>query len=806
MKTHARVVVIGGGITGCSTLYHLTKLGWRDVVLVERDELTSGSTWHAAGNCPNFSMSWNMIKLQHYSTSLYAQLAEETDNAINYHRTGSIRLAHTKARMEEFEHGCAMARAIGIDFEMLTPQEIKDRCPFVEVHDIRGGLWDPGDGDIDPSQVTQALARGAREGGAEIYRHNPVTAISRTSAGEWQVHSKNGTITCEIVVNAGGYRANEVAAMVGVEHPIISMEHQYLVTEAVPELEALGAQRLPLIRDPDVSYYLRQERHGLILGPYERHCKAWGVDGIPADFGMDLFDADLDRLEDYIEDAMARMPILAKAGIQRVINGPIPYTPDGFPLVGPVYPLENFHACAAFSFGITQGGGAGKCAAELIVHGQSEWDTWFIDPRRYTGYANKRYALEKAVELYSREYDIAFPFEERPAGRPAKTTPLYHVLKAKGAQFGARGGWERAAWFAPKGAEIEEKPSFHHTNWFQTVGEECRAVRERVGVLDLGGFSKYELNGPGAAAFLDRLICGRLPKVGRIGLAYFCTPRGGILSETTITRLDEERFYLCSAAAAEWHDLHWMQQRQPKNAGFNISNISPQYGTLVLAGPRSREVLSRITEADLSNQAFPWLSAREISVGFTRVLALRVNYVGELGWELHVPVEYQAPVYDSLMQAGADFDIADFGMYAMESLRLEKCYRAWKVDMTDEYTPLEAGLDRFIDLHKMHFIGRDPLLAQWRKGVSQRLVPLLVDADDADAPVCASVFQEDQNVGLVTSGGYGYSVGKSIALAYVRIDLTEPGTELEVEILGQRRRAVVAKEPIYDPSNARLRA
>ncbi len=809
MKTHARVVVIGGGIAGCSTLYHLTKMGWSDVVLVERDELTSGSTWHAAGNCPNFSTSWNIMKLQAYSNRLYAGLGEEVDYPIAIHRTGSVRLAHSPERMEEFQHACGMAQAQGLGFEMLSPNAIREFHPYCETHDLQGALWDPDDGDVDPAQLTQALAKGARDGGAEIYRQNPVEAIAQNRNGEWLVQTRNGTITAEIVVNAAGYRAGEIGELVGLALPIVSMQHQYLVSEAIPELEG-REEKLPLLRDPDVSYYLRQERHGLLLGPYEWDATLAWPERVPEDFAMELFPDSLDRLEWYIEQAMERVPLLAKAGIQRVINGPIPYTPDGNPLIGPAYPLENFYLCAAFSFGIVQGGGAGKAMAEIIVEGESEWDLWGLDSRRYGAYATKDYTAAKAIELYQNEYAIAFPYEERPAGRPAKTTPVYGLLQAKGARFGARGGWERALWFAPDG-QVEEPEgkqalSFHHAAWHQTVGEECRAVRERAGLLDLGGFAKYQVTGPGAAAFLDRLITGRLPQVGRLALSYFCNERGGLVSELTITRLAEGRFYLCSAATAEWYDHHWMLRQLAGEDGVSIANVTGQLGTLVLAGPDARRILSKVTDADLSNQNFPWLAAREITIGFAPALALRVSYVGELGWELHVPLEHLLAVYQALMAAGAEFEIADFGMYAMDSLRLEKCYRAWKLDLTLEYSPLEAGLERFVRLDKAGFIGRAALLKQKQEGLSQRLVPLLVESDRVDSPFCASVFQNGKRVGLVGSSGYGHWVGKSIALAYLQTQHAERGTELEVEIYGQRRPCVVAQEPLYDPENLRLKS
>jgi dimethylglycine dehydrogenase len=804
MKTQARVVVIGGGIVGCSVLCHLTRMGWSDVVLVERGELTAGSTWHAAGNCPNFSTSWNIMKLQSYSNRLYRELPAEVDYPIGHRASGSIRVAHTAERMEEFRHVAEMAAAQGLAFEILSPAEIKERHPFLETHDILGGLWDPDDGDIDPSQVTQALAKGARAAGAEIYRQNPVQGIARTASGEWRIETRDGPITAEIVVNAAGYRAREIGRIVGLDLPVVSVQHQYLVTEAIAEIEAHG-RPLPIVRDPDVSWYLRQERAGLLLGPYEWDCKlAWDGAEAPAGFGMELFEDDLDRLERYIEDAMARVPIFARAGVTRVINGPIPYTPDGNPLIGPAYGLDNFYLACAFSFGIVQAGGAGKAAAEWIIEGEPEWDLWGLDPRRFTDYANQAYVRVKAKELYQREYAIAFPLEERPAGRPAKTSPLYDTLAAKGAMFGARGGWERATWFVPEGEAAERRLSFHRTNWFAAVGEECRAVRERVGVLDLGGFAKFEVSGEGAAAYLDRLICGRLPRVGRISLAYMCTPRGGLLSEFTITRLAEDRFYLLSAATAEWHDQQWLLRHRQPNESVRVRNVTARYGTLVLAGPRSREVLGQITETDLSNEAFPWLSARWIEIGFARLLALRINYVGELGWELHVPVEYQLPVYQAVMAAGAEFGIRDFGMYAMDSLRLEKCYRSWKVDLTHEFTPLEAALDRFVALDKPDFIGRDALLRQKDEGLRQRLVPLIVESD-VDAPFCSSVFLGEERVGLVGSAGYGYALQQSIALAYLRADLAVADTALEVGILGERRPATVATEPLYDPQNQRLR-
>lgn len=803
LPSHARVVVIGGGIAGCSSLYHLAKLGWTDAVLLERNELTSGSTWHAAGNCPNFSGSWSVMKLQRYSTQLYRRLAAEVDYPVGYHLTGAIRLAQSRARMEEFRHITSMARLQGVAFEMLTPAEIQERYPFIELHDLEGGQWDPDDGDIDPAQLTQALAKGARDLGARIVRFCPVTAIRALPSGERRIETPQGAIVAELVVNAAGYRAAEIGAMVGRDVPCVALSHQYLVTEDIPALAA-RAQKLPLLRDPDDSYYLRQERDGLLLGPYERDPRAYWLDGVPEDFSFQLFPDDLDRLHWHVEAAMARVPLLRSVGIKKVINGPIPYTPDGNPLIGPAPGLRNFFECCVFSFGIVQGGGAGKALAEWITEGETEWDLWSVDPRRFTGHVTREYTSAKALELYHHEYAIGFPFEERPAGRPAKTSPLYGTLSAKGAMFGARNGWERVTWFPRSDAEAREELTFHRPHWFATVAEECRAVAERVALLDMPGFSKFEVSGPGAAPWLDGLFAGTLPGVGRVALSYACTPKGGLLTEMTVTRLAEERFWLIGSAVAEWHDRDWLAHHLPSDGSVDLANLTDAYGTLIIAGPRSREVLSAVSAADFSTPAFPWRMAREITVGAARALALRISYVGELGWELHLPMEQMVEVYDRVWRAGQSHGIRDIGIYAVDSLRLEKCYRAWKQDLEIGYSPLAASLDRFVRLDKLSFIGRAALLREKEQGPATRFVPLLVEGE-VDAPYCAPVLVEGEHVGIVTSAGFGHRIARSIALAYVRRDLAVEGQRLEIDILGDRVAAVVACEPLYDPDNRRLR-
>lgn len=808
VKRHARVVVIGGGAVGCSALFHLTRLGWSDVVLLERDELTAGSTWHAAGNCPNFSTSWSILKLQRYSTSLYEKLGKEVGLDINYHLTGSIRLAHTPDRVDEFRHVVSQARAQHIEFELLTASEIKSRHPLLELDDIRLGLWDPKDGDIDPAQLTQALAKGARDRGATVQRHCRVLALQAVADGGWRIETTDGTIESEYVINAGGYRGGEVAAMIGEYLPIVSLSHQYLITEELPELVARGAARLPLVRDPDVSYYLRQERHGLLLGPYETPACARWLEGVPDQFAHQLFADDLTRLETYIEAACARLPLLATVGVKRVINGPIPYAPDGNPLIGPAAGVRNFFHCCAFTFGIAQAGGAGRVIAEWVVNGQPDWDVWALDCRRYLPFADKTYSLAKALETYENEYGVAYPQEERAAGRPSKVSALYERLRAQGAVFGARGGWERAVYYArpddPPGPEC----SFRRPHWHRALTRECAAVATAVGLMDQPGFSKFEVAGPGALEWLDHLIAGRMPRPGRVGLSYCCSPRGGIVCEMTVSHLPDGRFWLLSAAAAERHDEDWLRDHLSRRFGaVDIRNITEEYGSLIVTGPRARELLAQVSDSDLSNAAFPWLAVRPIQVACVTVLAMRVSYTGELGWELHVPMRQLPAVYEQLVAHGGPLGLQHFGLYALDSLRLEKCYRSWKVDLTTEYSPLEASLERFVSLDKpASFIGCEALRQQKLQGVRERLVPIVLEAGDADASTVSIVYRQEATVGLVTSGGYGYRLNRSVALAYLRADLAQPGVELEVEVLGERRRAVVGREPLYDPQNLRLQA
>ena len=809
MKEHARVVVVGGGVVGVSTLYHLTKKGWSDVVLCERAELTAGSTWHAAGLLPLFNMSYSVGQLHKYSVDLYKKLEAETGQDVSFHVTGNLRLATNNERMDEYHKYCGTANTIGVPFEIITPDEIRELWPLCDTDGLVGALYHPDDGHIAPADVTQAMATGARNGGAEIYRDTEVTGITRTRSGEWSVNTDQGDIACEHVVAASGFYARATAAMVGLDIPVIPVEHQYIVSEphaALIERHEQGLPELAVLRESDESYYMREERQGLILGPYEKGARTWAVDGVPEGFGQELLPGDLDRLEPHINAAIRRVPIFGEVGVKEVINGPICYTPDGSPMVGPAWGLRNFWFNEGHSFGITAAGGAGWQLAEWIVEGDAGIDMLDVDPRRFGAYASKAYAVAKDVEAYEHVFIIHYPDEERPAARPAKTSPIHDKLAARGAVWGQRYGWERPNWFAPEGVEGKDVWSFRRSNYFPHVGAECRLAREKAAIIDITSFSKFEVSGPGAEAYLDHLVARSLPKkVGRVNLSHALTPAGGVRSEFTIMRDAPDRFYLISSGAAERHDGDHLRRHLPDGDGVRIDNLTTSHGVLVLVGPRARDVLAQLTDADLSNAAFPWLSGQHIQIGMAPVRALRINFVGELGWELHHPIEYQRALFDALVDAGAEFGIGMCGMRAMDSLRIEKSYRMWGQDLTTEYTAFEASFDRFVNLNKPDFIGREALLRQQERGVLRRFVTIEVDAGDADALGNEPIYHDGHMVGRLTAGAYGHCLEKSLGLGYIASPHAAPGTAVEIEILGDRRPAAVVPESPWDPDNRRLR-
>ena len=800
----AKVVIVGGGVAGCSLAYHLTRLGWTDVALLEADQLTSGSTWHAAGLCTQFVPSLNLMQLLRASLDLYRSLEDETGQRVDFHECGSVRLAATHDRMDEFFHRRGIAELVGVPVEIVGPERVQELFPLVDATGILGAAHLPTDGHVDPTSLTHALAAGALARSARIHLSTPVTAIER-DGGTWTLQTSRGSVRAEIVVNAAGQWARRVGRMAGAELPIVPLQHHYVVTEPLAEIEALERE-LPVLRDADGSFYVRQEGNGLLVGPFESDPKPWALDGVPDDFHGRLLPADLDQIEGVLATAAERVPAFAGAGIKTVVNGPDGYTPDGRCLMGPVPGLRSFHVLAGFSiFGIVYGGGAGRYAAEWIVDGQPGDTMWELDVRRFGEYARPtRYLADRAREVYEREYAIHYPEEELAAGRPVKTSPLYDTLRADGAVFGVRSGWERPLWFARNGEEPRDLYSFRRGNWHEAVGEECRAVRSAVGILDQTSFAKFEVSGPGAEAFLERLCANALPEeTGQIVLTQMCTPLGGIECDVTVSRRGDDRFYVVSAAATETHDYAWLERHRPEDGSVRLANVTARSGVLTLAGPRSRDLLQALAREDVSREAFPFFRCRELELPVGPVLALRVSYVGELGYELHHPLEWQRALYEHLREAGRPLGLVDFGYRALESLRLEKAYRLWGADLSQDWTPLEAAMERFVRLDKGPFVGRDALLRQRDAGLERTLTCLSVDVDGADPHGLEPVRSGERIVGYVTSGGFGHTVGTGIALSYLPVGDAVPGTELTVEILGERRSAVVAAGPLYDPGNER---
>ena len=805
----ARVVIVGGGVAGCSLAYHLSKLGWNDVLLLEKGELSSGSTWHAAGLCTQFNASLNLSRLLMRSLDLYRKLGSETGQPVDLHEVGSIRLASTPDRMDEYLRARSKAKVIGLPFEVVAPEEILRLCPILDVEGILGAAWIPTDGHIDPSSVTNALAAGARTRGVQIERHTLVTGLRPDPDGGWIVETDAGTVACDILVNAAGMWAPRLGRMASVNLPVVPLEHEFVVTGRIPELAALGRE-IPVIRDPDASFYVRAEGEGLLVGPFEPGPKAWGVDGVPWTFEDRLLEPNLGRLEEVLLRAADRLPIFADAGISRVVNGPDGYTPDGRCLMGWVPGVRNLFVLAGFSiFGIVFAGGAGGYAAEWIVDGQPSDDMWDVDIRRFGAWAaTGPFLTERALDVYAHEYAIHYPNEERPAGRPLKTDLLFEQLRDRGAVFGFRSGWERPLWFAPDGVEPRDELTLRRPNWLEHVAAECRAVRERVGILDQTSFATYEVSGPGAADFLDRLCANALPgDVGRVVVTQMLTERGGIECDLTVTRIAEDRFYVVSAAATQVHDLDWIVRHLPRDNDVVVADVTDATGVLTIAGPRSRELLAAISTDDVSNASFPWMTAHQIRVGDVPVLAMRISYEGELGWELHHPIERLRSLYELLVEAGEPLGLVDFGYRALDSLRIEKAYRLWGADISPDHTPFEAGLERFVRLDKGDFIGRRALLRQREDGISCRLACLTVGSDDAIPHGSEAISTPDGPVvGYVSACEYGHFVGRTIALAYLPLDLTVPGTRLEVDVLGDRRPAGVVEAPLYDPGNERLRS
>jgi dimethylglycine dehydrogenase len=837
MKTQARVVVVGGGVVGVSTLYHLAKKGWSDVVLVERKELTSGSTWHAAGLLPLFNLSYSVGQIHKYSVKLYGELEAETGQHVGFSKVSNIRVARTKDRWDEFMYYAGIAETIGIKVNKLNPQQLKELWPLCEIDGIIGAIQHPDDGYIQPADLTQALAKGARNRGAEIYRNTTVIAIEQLPSGEWLVKTDKGDITCEHVVSCSGNFARKTGAMVGLDIPVIPVEHQYIVTEPSPlirERQAKGLPEMGVLREADSSWYLREENGGFVLGIYEKGAPCCYMDGPSDQSEYELFQGELDRLEPYIETAIARVPAFGELGIKKVYNGAIAYTPDGSPIIGPAWDRKNFWLNEGHSFGVTAAGGAGWQLAEWIVDGEPTIDMMGVDPRRFGPYASKGYLKVKNEEAYANVFTMHYPEEERAAARPLKRTPCYDRMKDLGAVFGSVYGWERPGWFAPKGYSLSEKDldrpnvllnhnhaaptedgrivekwSFRRSNAFRFVGEECRNVMDNVALQDMSAFAKMEVSGPGARAWLDSILANRIPKkMGRIALCHLLTKLGGVRAEFTVYEWAPGRFYLVSAGAFERHDHDTLYKLLPKDGSVKLNPITTRLGVLVLAGPNARKVLQKLTTTDFSNEAFPWLSGQAISVGHTSCHVLRVNFVGELGFEFHHPIEQQIALFDLLMEAGKEFGIRPYGIKAMSSLSIEKSYRLVPRELSIEYSAFESGLDRFVHPNKGQFLGRDALVAGREKGLKWNFVTMEVHGvtdSDSDTRGSEPIYSKGKLVGRATNGGFGWRVNKSLALGMVKPEFATLGYELEIKILDKMFKTSVIPESPYDADNLKLR-
>ena len=803
LPSRADIVVIGGGIVGCSALYHLA--GKAGAVLLEKAELTAGATWHAAGNVHSQNADANLCELQAYSLDLYSRLEKETGRPVGAHRCGGFFLAQTDARMDEFRHLAARFRGMGITCELASVSDVKNAHPLVETKGLKGAMTDPDEGHVDPYSVATALAAAARAKGARVFRNTPVVGLSRETGG-WRVATPKGGITADAVVNCAGYWADPIARMAGLRLPVVCMEHQYLVTESIPEV-ASAARELPLIRDTDSGFYMRQEGRGLLAGTWEKDCRQWAPDGPPENFANELLPPDLARMEPELTRLFERVPAFAAAGIKRVVNGPIAFAPDGRPLLGPLPGAPGFFMGAGFLSGIAQGGGVGWALAEWILQGEPPMDLSAADAARYGDFADRRYAAARVRDIFPRRYEIVHPALERESGRPKKTSAVHGELQKRGAVFGESFGWERPLWFAPAGTEARDIPDFRRPNWFAAVGEECRAAMNNAVVSDLSSFSKFRVGGKDSDRLIERALTNAPRSPGKIALALALSPKGGILGDFTVSRDDDGGFYLAGAGPARNIYLRHFTEIAAREK--LKADVVPADDTAILgiAGPKSRNILGALTDCDLQSESFPAMSRRDIVVAGVAVSAHRVSFSGEMGWELHCKMSDQPELFRALVESNRDGESPRLaGARAMGMMRLEKGYRSWGPELNIEFSPAMAGLDWTCKPDGRDFIGRARILAERKTPPEKRLATLAVDADDADCWGREPVFANGETVGRVTSGGFGFRTETSLAVALLPAKLAAPGTELETDILGRRRPARTVADPLYDPSNARLRA
>jgi dimethylglycine dehydrogenase len=807
MQSQAQVVVIGGGVVGCSVLFHLAKFGCREALLLERDELTCGSTWHAAGGIHTINGDPNVAKLQKYTIELYREIESLSEQPIGMHLTGGLLLAATQARFDWLKGVQAKGRYLGIDMRIVSPERAHELLPLLDPGCFVGALETQLDGHLDPSGTTQAYARAARKLGARIERFTKVEELIQSPDRSWRVITNKGEIRAEHVVNAGGLWAREVGHMVGREHPVLAMEHMYLITEDMPEVAAINAasgKEVVHAVDFDGEMYLRQERGGMLLGTYEKACKPWSEVATPWDFGHELLTPDIERIAPSLEVAFRHFPALQKAGIRKVVNGPFTFAPDGNPLVGPVRGLPGYWCACGVMAGFCQGGGVGLALAHWILHGDPLFDVWAMDVARFGDWASKAYTNAKVRENYARRFSIRFPNEELPAGRPLRTTPLYERLKQAGAQFGVAAGLEIPLWYAPPG--VRDAFSWHRSTDFASLAAEVRAVREAVGLIETTGFAKYRIEGPGAAAWLDRLLACRLPRPGRMTMAPMLKADGRLIGDFTLANLGNEGFLLIGSGVAEEYHLRWFQQHLPADRSVVLHSHATSLAGLAIAGPRSRELLSRVTDSDVSAAAFRFMDIRTLPIGLTTALVGRISYTGDLGYEIWCDPAYQGHLFDVLLAAGADLGLRLFGSRALNSLRLEKAYGAWAREYRPLYGPLEAGLERFVALDKeAAFMGQDAAREEARAGGRYRLRCFVVDTETADVIGDEPIWHEQAVRGWVTSGGYAHHAGVSVAMGYVDRAIADRPGPWSIELLGEQRRARLQAEPLFDPQGVRLR-
>lgn len=805
MRTTAQAVVIGGGVIGCSILYHLTKLGWSDVVLLERDELTSGSTWHAAANIHGLHDSTNISRIQHYTMNLYKALEEETGQSCGIFQPGSLYLAQTEEREHQLKLQAAKARLYGMNFYEITIAEARELHPMVNYDGIRCVMYEPEGGNVDPSGVTNAYAVGARQNGAEINRFTPVTATEQQADGSWIVKTPKGDIHTQWVINAAGLWGREVAKLANVTLPLQPTEHQYFVTETMADVDSHD-RRLPSVSDRDGEYYLRQEGRGLLVGAYEKDMKFWAEEGTPLDFAHDLFPDDLERIEDNMMNAIERVPAVGEAGIKRVINGPMIWSPDANVLFGPVPELDNYFCCNGIIPGFSQSGGMGLMAAQWIIEGETQYDMFAWDMARYDDWTTSEFTKARVKDSYAHRFAIHFPNEERSAGRPARVRPIYEMQKDMGAVFGLNVGWEHPLWFADK-SDVQDTNGFTRQNWWGPVGDECTMLRDRAGIIDISNFAKYVCKGAEAADWLNAVFANTMPKaIGRSCLTPLIGKRGGIAGDFTVTRVAEGEFWVVGSGMAERYHKRFFKQ-VPLPAGTTFESHTKAMCGFNVAGPRARDILQGLTDTSLATEDFPFMRSQMIELAGVRLLALRVSFTGDLGWELHCKTEDQQRLYASLLEAGKEFGAGPVGSRALMSLRIEKGYGSWSREYSPEYWPQEVGLNRLCKMDKM-FLNKDAVAETMRKAARETLVLLHInDADvlasNADATGGEPIFKDGAGIGRVTSGAYGYTVGKSLALGFVKD--AKAGDTVEVMILGLPHRATILEEPPFDPKGTRLR-